>query len=373
MKRAVFLSMMLFPLYSGAAPWAMRSGRTFEAELVAADGLRATFTADGKTPAVVPLADLTEESRAAVRKWRADWFKPMVLPARLPAWPAEAKAPVGDPEILTNPDGVFECRTPHFLIRSELKLPPYVAADIARALEATRAALIAVPLGLHAGGERGRYEVRFFRDAASYARAGGIAGSGGHYDPRRDATLILLPNLGIEETTAGLRVDHARNLFILRHEITHHLLNRWHRHLPMWLNEGIAEFIASLPYSRGRYNLGNPGAGLKEYVLKWQPDRNEAAITWIRPGQLMPMTRRDWDDAVKSLNAYDLYNSAAILTCCLIRKDGGKPLAAYIDALRRGVPPKEAEGTFLLGGRPRESLDAEVSAWCVQLGIRTGF
>jgi hypothetical protein len=373
MKLAAFVSLVLLPLSSGAETWTLRSGRTFEAELAAADGLRATFTAEGKTPAVVPLADLTDQSRGVVAKWRADWFRPLVLPARLPAWPAEAKAPAGDPEILTSADGVHEYRTPRFLIRSDLKLPPYASADIARALEATRAALMAVPLGLHAGGERGRYEVRLFREAAYYAKAGGIAGSGGHYDPRRDVTLILLPNLGIEETEAGLRVDHARNLFILRHEITHHLLNRWHRHLPMWLNEGIAEFIASLPYSQGRYNLRNPSAGLKGYVLKWQPDRNLGAITLIPPARLMPMTRRDWDDAVKSLNAYDLYNSAGILACCLIQKDGGKPLAAYIDALRRGVNPKQAEGMFLLGGRPRDSLNAEVAAYCLKLGIMTGF
>lgn len=371
MKVAILVSALLSLLAAHAAPWAMRNGNTFDAELAAADGLRATFTVEGKPPAVVALADLTEEGRQAVRKWRADWFKPMVLPSRLPAWPVEAKAPAGTPESLTA-DGLHEYRSPHFLIRSDLKLPPYAAADIARALEATRAALIAVPLGLHAGGERGLYQVRLFRDAEAYGKSGGIGGSGGHYDPRRDATLILLPNFGIEQTAGGLRVDYAKNLFILRHEITHHLLNRWHRRLPMWLNEGIAEFIASLPYSQGQYNLRNPSAGLKDYVLKWIPDKNDRRITLIPPSQLMPMTKRDWDDAVKTLNAYDLYNSAGILTCCLIQKDGGKPLAGFIDALRRGVNPAEAETTFLLGGESRESLDAEVSAYCAKLGIQTG-
>lgn len=372
MKVLFLLAAVWLPAIVHADPWSMRNGRTFDAELVAADGLRATFTVSGKTPAVIPFADLTTESREAVRKWRADWIKPMVLPAKLGPWPADSKVPATDPAFSTTADGSYEYRSSHFLVRSDLKLPPYAAADITRVLEATRSAMIALPLGLHAGGERGLYQVRLFRDAEGYAKAGGIGGSGGHYSARSDTTMLLLPNFGIESTVGGLRVDYARNLFILRHEITHHLLGRWHRRLPMWLNEGIAEFIASLPYSQGSYSLRNPSAGLRGYLLKWRQDKNDREITLIPPSQLMPMTKLDWDDAVRKLNAYDHYNSAGILTCYLIQKDDGKSFAAFLDALRRGVDPAAAETEFLLDGGPRDALNAEVAAFCVKLGIQTG-
>lgn len=372
MKAFRLLAAVCWPAIGHADPWSMRNGRTFDAELVAADGLRATFTVSGKPPAVIPLHDLTDESREAVRKWRADWIKPLVLPAKLGPWPAEAKAPAAEPAFKATQDGHFEYRSRHFLVRSDLKLPPYAAADITRVLEATRSAMIALPIGLQAGGERGLYQIHLFGNAETYGRAGGLGGSGGHYNARSDRTILLLPNFGIEETLGGLRVDYAKNLFILRHEVTHHLLSRWHRRLPMWLNEGIAEFIASLPYSQGNYSLRNPSAGLREYVLKWRADKNDREITLIPPSQLMPMTKRDWDDSVRKLSAYDHYNSAGILTCYLIQKDGGKSIAAFLDALRRGVDPAAAELEFLSGGKPRVSLNAEVSAFCEKLGIQTG-
>lgn len=367
--KAAILAAILIPGMAAASPWTLRDGRSFDAELAAADGLRATFTVAGKPPAVIPFADLTPASRETVRKWREDWSKPLVLPTRLAPWPAEVTVAKEEPKFKTTPDGGFEYKSPHFLIRSDLKLPAHAAADIIRALEATRAAMIAVPLGFHAGGEREFYQIRMFRDAEGYSRAGGLGGSGGYYDPRSETTLVLLPNFGIEEKDGVLRADYARNLFILRHEICHHLLDRWQRRLPMWLNEGIAEFFAALPYSQGRYTLRNPSAGLKDYVLKWRPDKNDSAITLVPPSQLMPMSKRDWDDALRKLNAYDLYNSACVLTCYLIQKNGGAPLAGYIDALRRGVNPAEAEASILLGGKPRESLNEEVSAFCTKLGI----
>lgn len=372
MKVIGFVALVCLQGFACADSWAMRNGRSFEAELAAADGLRATFTVIGKPPAVIALDDLTDSSRETVRKWRSDHSNPLVLPARLAAWPAEAKVPAVDPAFKATDDGHFEYRSAHFLVRSDLKLPPYAAADITRVLEATRSAMIALPLGLHAGGERALYQVHLFRDAEGYARAGGIGGSGGHYNARSDRTILLLPNFGIEQTVAGLRVDYAKNLFILRHEITHHLLGRWHRRLPMWLNEGIAEFIASQPYSQGCYSLRNPGAGLRDYVLKWRADKNDREITLIPPSQLMPMSKRDWDDAVRKLNAYDLYNSAGILTCHLIQKDGGRSFAAFLDALRRGMEPAAAESEFLLEGGPRDELNTEVSAYCAKLGIQTG-
>lgn len=352
-----------------ADAWTLRDGRSFDGDLAAADGLRATFTRPGKNPVVVPLADLSAGDAQTIREWRRDRRRPLVLPGRLAPWPARASAPAGDARMTGGDGGTFVYQSANFHITSDLKLPPAAANDIALALEATRAALIAIPLGLHGGGERRPYQVELLRDEARYARAGGLAGSGGHYDPRRGRMLVLLPNLGIEERDGALRLAYQNNLFILRHEVVHQLMDGWHGRLPMWLNEGIAEFIASLPYSRGHCTLQPPGAGMRDYLLKWRTSRNDRSIHLIPPATLMPMTRRDWDAAVRDRSAYDLYHSAALLTWHFIQLDHGARLAAFLEALRRGESPEKAEKTHLLRGGTREALHADVTALARKLGL----
>lgn len=348
--------------------WTTRKGVSFEAGLAAADGLRATFTRPDKAPVVIPLADLSEADVETIGKWRADRRNPLIVPSKIAPWPPRAVAPAVEVRFTGEKDGVFSHESTHFTITSDLRLPLSTVNDIAKVLEGTRAALIAIPLGLHAGGERARYKVDMFRDEAGYTGAGGANGSGGHYDSRHSRMLVLLPNLGIEETDGKLRLEHSRNLFILKHEVTHQLIDRWHGRMPMWVYEGIAEFIASLPYAQGHYTLQSPGAGMREYVLKWSPPGASRGIRLIPPAHLMAMDRDDWESAVSQQEAYDKYNSAALLTYYFIQRDHGAPLAGYLDALRRGERPETAE-RHLLNGKTREWLNGEVVALCKKLDV----
>ena len=78
---------------------------------------------------------------------------------------------------------------------------------------------------------------------------------------------------------------------------------------------------------------------------------------------------RAWEASVKQQNAYDSYNSAAILTYYFIQKEGGTPLAGYLDAQRRGENEAAAESRHLLPGSSRESLAAALISLCGELGI----
>jgi hypothetical protein len=367
----IIAATVLLASASGHA-WTMRGGTAFDAELAAADGLRATFTRPGKPPAVIPLADLAATDVETIRNWRKDWRRPLIVPSRIAPWPARAMAPPGDARLIGEKDGIFTHRSPNFLISSDLRLPQSAINDIAKVLEGTRAALIAIPLGLHAGGETEPYRVELFRDAGGYTHGGGANGSGGHYDGRTGRMLVLLPNLGITGNEEKLVLDYSKNLFVLKHEVTHQLMDRWHGRMPMWLSEGIAEFIASLPYAHGTYTLRNPGAGMRDYLLKWRKNASDNRITLVAPDRLMEMKRDDWESAVSQQSAYDPYNSAALLTYHFIRKDNGTPIAGYLDALRRGIRSDEAERTHLLDGKTRESLMRELVPLCTQLGITPG-
>ena len=183
-----FPALVLLVASAIAAPpsrtWTTRDGRTFEAELAAADGLRATFTATGKPPVIAPLASLSAEDAAFVRQWRGNWRNPLIAPGTLAPWPAQAVAPVGALKSSADDGGVFTWESANFRITSDLRIPDGAAEDIARVFEATRSALIAMPLGLHAGGETERYAVSMFRDGAAMASSDDVTitlkGTGGH-------------------------------------------------------------------------------------------------------------------------------------------------------------------------------------------------
>lgn len=352
-----------------ARRWVLRDGRGFEAELVAADGLRAAFAIGGKAPVHVAISELAASDAEAVRAWRRDRRNPLVVPLQLAPWPAQAGAAATEVQARGDDGANFFYESSNFSIASDLKLPVSVVADLARVFEATRAALIAMPLGLHAGGESEKYPVWLCKDAASYGRSGGPSGSGGHFDGRSGRMLVLLPNLGIEEKSGSVRLNYGRNLFVLKHEVTHQLLAQWQRPMPMWLSEGLAEFVASLPYAAGRYTLQPPGAGLRDYLLKWRRSANDRSLRVTAPGRLMRLTPRDWEAAVGQQEAYDLYDSAALLTFYFVQKDGGSRLAGFLEALRHNESSDAAEKAELMRDLTPDALAGEVLALARRLGV----
>ncbi len=370
-RAALFLVLTLFTaaLRAQAPPagtWLSKDGKKFVAELVAADGLRATFAPPDKPKFVIPLTDLDPADADNIRSWRATYFRtPLIEPSLIPKWPAQAVADKIEVKSMGEEGGVYRFESPNFELISDLRLPISAVRDIATVLEATRAVLIAIPLGLHAGGEQEKYPVLLYGTAAGYAAAGGPEGSGGYYDARARHMLVLLPNLGIEQKGGTIRLNYGSNYFVLKHEVTHQLLARWHGHIPMWLSEGIAEFIASIPYSGGRYNLQKPGAGLRDYILKWRKAKDDNGITLIPSKELMELEERDWRRAMAQSSAYDLYNSSALLTWYFIQEDNGTRFAAYLDGLRRG----RDDESLLLRGRKLEVVDQDVAAMAKKMGL----
>ena len=119
-------------------------------------------------------------------------------------WPAQTVAPDLTVQLVEEDAAArqFAWESAHFRIASDLKLPLGIVRDLAAVFEATREVIVAVPLGLHTGGEREKYRTRLFSDSAAYRAAGGAAATGGYFDGRE--MLILLPNLGITTGTNGL-------------------------------------------------------------------------------------------------------------------------------------------------------------------------
>ena len=356
--------------------WTCPPGKPFAAELLAADGLRATLLVPGRGKAVVPFAMLSPEDVRYIQQWRAQNRRaPLIDPERIAPWPSEAVAESLDVRAVEEDAAAskFAYESAHFAVESDLKLPVPVVRDITAVFEATRAALIALPLGLLRGEEDEKYAVAMFSTAAAYQAAGGIEGSGGYYDGKSRRMLIYLPNLGIRQGMYALALDFQRQTYVLKHEVTHQLLGRWGVLLPVWLNEGFAECMAATPYTRGRYSFQNLDGAMHDYLLKWRamPDRRDLLL--IPPPRLMALSSEQWRDEVSAVTAYPLYNSSGLLAHWFLHHDGkgdGAGMAAYFDALRRGVPPEKAEAEQLLRGRTRESLTPGMQALCRKLGLQ---
>lgn len=356
--------------------WTLPPGKPFAAELVAMDGLRVTLSVPGRGKAVVPFAMMSPADVLYVQQWRMQNRRaPLIDPERIAPWPAVAVAEKLDVRAVGEDLAAskYSYESAHFAVESDIKLPVPVVRDITAVFEATRAALIALPLGLLRGEEDEKYAVGMYSTAAAYQAAGGIEGSGGFYDGASRRMLIFLPNLGIKQGTHAVAVDFQRQIFVLKHEVTHQLLGRWSGMLPVWLNEGFAECMAATPYTRGRYSFHNLDGAMRDYVLKWRATRDSRDLLVIPPARLMAMTPPQWRDEVSAVTAYPLYNSSALLTHWFLHHDGkgdGVSMAAYFDALRRNVPVEKAEAEHLLRDRTRESLTAEVQALCRKLGLQ---
>lgn len=107
---------------------------------------------------------------------------------------------------------------------------------------------------------------------------------------------------------------------------------------------------------------------MRAYLTKWSQPGTSRGIRLIDPARLMAMDRDDWESAVSQQSAYDKYNSAALLTYYFIQRDGGAPLAGYLDALRRGEREQDAD-RHLFNGKSREWLNGELVELCRKLGV----
>jgi len=359
--------------------WTSRSGQKFSAGIVASDAFRATFAMPGRGKFVLPLAQLSEADAAYVGKWRdAHPTAPLVDPEKLAPWPAEATA--GDAEVRLKwedesiPAFVYE--GVRFVVQSDVKLPVAVVRDLNAVFEATRMAVMALPFGLHSGRDKRKYQVFLYASAESYGHAGGQTASGGFYDGFKDRMLILLPNLGVQIDGNKKAFDYQKNLFVVKHEVTHQLLRAWGDLLPMWFNEGFAEVIAAAPYGRGNYTFTGMDTAIGSYVQKWRSPGELKPMYVTPPAALLAMSPDDWKARVSGQTAYELYNSAALFTYFLLRHDGagdGRPIAGFLDALRRGVPLNRATAEHIHRGRSDEKLAADFGAFLRRSGLKFEF
>ena len=364
--------------------WKDSKGREIIGELVASDGVRATLRVEDNSKKVFPLSFFSGADQQFITSWRSEHPEaPWIDSEAMPAWPQMIGKGVSEVKQMPSDDS----RTPHvwrsrhFDMRSDMKLPLSVVRDMATIFEATRLAVHFLPLGLAASPPVSSGQIRLeqtypelkynpdllrvqlYGDNKLFAQAGAPAGSGGFYQTMLNRTVLSLDNLGIKGKKGAFRGDYMKNAFVLKHEITHHLLHDWTPYLPIWFTEGFAEYMGAASYSEGQYKFVSMDRHLHKYLNRWRFNEDPNRIPIMKLEDLMTITHSDWVSQLKRSTPIIEYNSAAVIVHFFIHHDGkgdAAHLAAYLDAIRQGIHPSKAEKTHLLRDRTYEQLGREL-------------
>ena len=394
--------------------WTDTRGRQHNGRLLAFDNIRASLKLDDGRIVFVAPQSLSEGDQSHLVQWRQDneegaW----IVPAHMPPWPV--RGGTGPVKVVAVSSDAAKSRhlyhSANFAIKSDVSLPLNTVADMATAFEATRDAMLRLPLGIAAKpllprkyrnpklfyyGPDGRvYRRQFLQQPEpepeaedkdihpvhkrlpvelyitpqAYGMAGGAGGTGGYYSLWRRTMLISLQNFGIKiDENKRVSLDYRDKLFILRHEVSHQVMRNWLPHIPVWLSEGMAEYLAAVPYQAGRYHFQDLEKPFLAYLNKWRFEEDPSVIPMMAPADILKMTRQEWQGALNMNQPVLNYNSAALFSWFFLHQDGegdASHLAAYFDGLRQKPQDKQSLlEQHLLRGRSPEQIGAEIrNAW----------
>ncbi len=312
--------------------WTSTDGRELNAELVRVEGDSVVVrrVSDWRV-FTIPLESLSEADQAYVAglEKEASPAGPYVVegaggfPEGGLVWPDKVEAP-GDFEVEileeNNDTGVYRYRAGHFSYTSDIKLARKVVAEFAEVFEATYNAVRATPLDWGIEAPKDGYTVRLFDQLEGFEMAGGIPGSAGTYSPRDRVILVPMASLGVKKSSTGVTLDSQAGHGTLIHEITHQVQHDWMYRLPVWLIEGFAVYIESVPYKRGIFDFGDLEP---DEALQAKTGATDE-FTIVSPEKLMTMSGADWN-ANFGTDAFALnrqYASAFLLTYYFAHLDG---------------------------------------------------
>jgi hypothetical protein len=296
--------------------------------------------ARGGKPVKVALSLLSDEDVAYVEEWRSQGFG-----LRVERWPDEFRPMLNftAKELPRDADGAWVYATPNFRYVCDAPLAASLIHEYAEAFEATYQAIRELPLRLNPSPPDGKFVVRLFREREDYLKAGGPQGSSGVYVIKSREILVPMDSLGVR--TVGRRVAIDRRSYdagTLVHEITHQVMHEWLDVLPVWLVEGIAEYLAAVPFDGGRFDFRRMDQELlnyleTEYLLEVVP-KGPTPVDMVVPEDLMALTHQQWSAALSGPGSATLnYRSALLLVYYLIHLDGkgdGTSIVSYLQQAR---------------------------------------
>jgi len=393
MRLVCLLTISLLGALSASAneprEWTDVQGRTMQASFIERQGPAIWVRRDGRL-FQIPLERLSEGDRAWVQAQTAgsppspaasaepagpgSTASPAESTGRAPEWPNAASGRDTFELSVVREDSEAEkfiYRSKHFEFISEERLDFNVVRDFALTFEATFQAVDALPVGLAPAPPDGYFQTRLFRSRISYHHAGGPENSGGAYFRSKKQIWVPLEALGVERTSSGFSLDRDRDNALLIHEITHQVMHRWLADIPVWVSEGFAVFVESLPYRRGefRFKRQDLEAFFKRRLGQADP------VVLLHPSDVMNLTHEKWwDNMADPGNQSRQYASSFALIQYFLFGDEEPPqrLYAYFRDLEAGKKHSEAVKR-LLRGRTAGQLADDIRDYFRKEGVKVAF
>ena len=172
--------------------------------------------------------------------------------------------------------GPNEFKTEHFVFVSEADVGKSFISEAAKVFEGTYQAIKMLPLGLNPNPPGGDVKFRarfmtsesFSAEIANYVEESANLKVAGIYLPKRKKIWVPYESIGAVKKGGQMTLKRTADTSTLVHEITHQMMHDWLVLTPMWFTEGMAEYIASVPYQNGRFDFRNSERGLKERLEK---------------------------------------------------------------------------------------------------------
>ncbi len=234
--------------------------------------------------------------------------------------------------------GPFEFKTEHYVFVSEEEVGKSFISESAKIFEATYQAVRMLPLGLNPrppGGDV-KFRARFmtsksFQDEiANYVSVGPNLRVAGIYLAKRKKIWVPYVSIGAVKKGSQMTLKRTADTSTLIHEITHQMMHDWLVLTPMWFTEGMAEYIASVPYQNGRFEFRNSTRGLKE--------RLKTKYRGLEMEMISPADLSNSNDEGAWEGRMEDYLSAMLWVHYFVRMDRGghgEAVAAYLKLMGR--------------------------------------
>ncbi|MCF6312801.1 MAG: DUF1570 domain-containing protein [Verrucomicrobiales bacterium] len=309
--------------------WTSSQGKTVQASLVSFEGSEVKLRLKNGRLLVVQPDQLSAGDRGYLDK-----MKKVGRDFEAKEMPEETRIEL--PVVVEGRD--FEFKTPHFIFVSESKVGKSFISEAAKVFEGTYQAIVQLPLGLNPrppGGDvkfraRFMYASSFQQEIANYITVEPGMKVAGVYLPKRKKIWVPYDSIGAVEKGGQMTLRRTSDTSTLIHEITHQMMHDWLVLTPLWFTEGMAEYMASVPYQNGRFEFKNSTRGLKERL------KGKYAGMTLR--MISPDDLSDPDDEGAWKGTMEDYLSAMLWVHYFVRMDRGgqgEAVAAYLKLMGR--------------------------------------
>lgn len=309
--------------------WTSSQGKKVQASLTSLEGGKVRLRLENGRELTVELLQLSEQDQR--------YLEEMDKVGRT----FEAKAMPEETRIelpVAVEGGPREFKTEHFVFVSENEVGKSFIAEAAKVFEGTYQAIRMLPLGLNPtppGGDvvfRTRFMTSpsFREEIANYVPESPNLQVAGIYLPKQKKIWVPYESIGAVEKGGQMTLRRTADTSTLIHEITHQMMHDWLVLTPMWFSEGMAEYLASVPYQNGRFEFRNSTRGLKE--------RLESKYKGMPLRMKSPDDLSDPNDEAAWSGSMEDYLSAMLWVHYFVHLDRGghgEAVAAYLKLMAR--------------------------------------